>query len=323
MEFDCWTGILVEGKPYTIVEKIRYKEKDSDDRWTEYGLVAEGEEKRLWLTVEGDNLSCTLSRTVHRSTAPQGYGLRDKGEQIVTGVWGDTDASVGDTASYRQYRHVDGKRFFFIESWKGGAQDAAEGHSVKPSDIRLDPEVSETRVGAMKWSARKKRFMNGLSQGVTVLGVGLFFFFMIDEMPDMSTWHDLRRLVGMPYAAEERVGDAPYASKEISAEGGARAYEVQTDAGTATLDLIEGLDGNVMDGYTEPELEYPPFVLRTKAEEVRITAASAGTAHIAILPHYVDDASAQNRLKRNYTLARYAEVVRTGDVRGRSVVVRQ
>ena len=86
MEFDCWTGILVEGKPYTIVEKIRYKEKDSDDRWTEYGLAAEGEEKRLWLTVEGDNLSCTLSRTVHRSTAPQGYGLRDKGEQIVTGV---------------------------------------------------------------------------------------------------------------------------------------------------------------------------------------------------------------------------------------------
>ena len=78
-----------------------------------------------------------------------------------------------------------------------------------------------------------------------------------------------------------------------------------------------------MDGYTEPELEDPPFVLRTKAEEVRITAASAGTAHIAILPHYVDDASAQNRLKRNYTLARYAEVVRTGDVRGRSVVVRQ
>ena len=72
MEFDCWTGILVEGKPYTIVEKIRYKEKDSDDRWTEYGLVAEGEEKRLWLTVEGDNLSCTLSRTVHRSTGQGG-----------------------------------------------------------------------------------------------------------------------------------------------------------------------------------------------------------------------------------------------------------
>ncbi len=323
MEFDCWTGILVEGKPYTIVEKIQYKEKETDDRWTEYGLAAEGEEKRLWLTVEGDNLSCTLSRTVHRSTAPQGYGLRDKGEQIVTGVWGDTDASVGDTASYRQYRHEDGKRLFFIECWKGGEQDSAEGHSVKPSDIRLDPEVSETRVGAMKWSARKKRFMNGLSQGVTVLGVGLFFFFMIDEMPDMSTWHDLRRLVGMPYAAEERIGDAPYASKEVSADGGTHVYEVQTDAGTAALDLIEGLDGYVMEGHTEMSLSDHPFVLRTKEEEARITAASAGTARIAILPRRADEISAREQLKRDYTLARYAEVVRTGDVRGRSVVVRQ
>ncbi|EKU71202.1 DUF4178 domain-containing protein [Selenomonas sp. F0473] len=321
MDFDCWTGILVEGKPYTIVEKIRYKEKGSDDRWTEYGLVAEGEASRMWLTVEGDNLACTLSRTAHRSTAPQGYALRDKGEQVVTGVWGDTDASVGDTASYRQYRHVDGKRFFFIESWKGGTQDAAEGHSVKPGDIRLDPEVSETRVGAMKWSARKKRFMNGLSQSVTVLGVGLFFFFMIDEMPDIGTWHDLRRLAGMPYAMEERVEDAPYESKEHSADG-AKVYDVDTDAGTAALDLIEGIDGRIMEGHTELSLPAHPFVLRTVQEEARITAASAGTARIACAPRGADDTPAQEKLKRDYTLARYAEVVRTGDVRGRSVVVR-
>ena len=322
MEFDCWTGILVEGKPYTIVEKIRYKEKETDDRWTEYGLTAEGEEKRVWLTVEGDNLACTLSRTVHRSTAPQGYGLRDKGEQVVTGVWGDTDASVGDTASYRQYRHEDGKRLFFIECWKGGEQDAAEGHSVKPSDIRLDPEVSETRVRGMKWSARRKRFMNVLSQSTAIISLVVVGFLLIDEMPDMSTWHDLRRLVGMPYAMEERIGDAPYESREISAEGDAKVYEAQTDAGTAALDLIEGLDGYVMEGHTELSIPDPPFVLRTKAEEARVTAASPGTARITVLPRRADEMSAREQLKRDYTLARYAEIVRTGDVRGRSVVVR-
>jgi len=320
MEFDCWTGILVEGEPYTIVEKIRYKEKDSDDRWTEYGLTAEGAESRLWLTVEGDR--CTLSRTAHRSTAPQGYGLRDKGEQIVTGVWGDTDASVGDTASYRQYRSTDGKRLFFIESWQGGSQDAAEGHDVKASDIARDPHVSEARVRAMKWSARKKLLTTALSHCLTFLSIGVVGLCLLDETPDIGTWHDLRRIVGMPYTLEERISDAPYASREITVGGGAKVYEVQTDAGTAALDLIEGLDGRIMEGHTENALPERPFVLRTVEEEARITAASAGTAHIAVQGRRGDAMPAQEQLKREYTLARYAEIVRTGDVRGRSVVVR-
>ena len=44
MEFDCWTGLLIEGKRYTIAEKIHYREKTSDDTWTEYGLIADADD---------------------------------------------------------------------------------------------------------------------------------------------------------------------------------------------------------------------------------------------------------------------------------------
>lgn len=321
MDFDCWTGILVEGKPYTIVEKIRYKEKDTDDTWVEYGLTAEGEPKRQWLSISDGGVTCSLSSAANRTTAPQGCRLHDKGTQVVTGVWGDTDASVGDTAQYKQYQSADGKQMFFIAYWEGGSADAAAGRCVAPGDIALDEHAPTTRIRRMKFASRTRVLKKALSTCAMFLGIGMFGLCLLDEAPDIGTWHDLRRLAGMPYAMEERVEDAPYESKEHSADG-AKVYDVDTDAGTAALDLIEGIDGRIMEGHTELSLPAHPFVLRTVQEEARITAASAGTARIACAPRGADDTPAQEKLKRDYTLARYAEVVRTGDVRGRSVVVR-
>lgn len=321
MEFDCWTGILIEGKPYTIVEKIRYKEKGTDDTWVEYGLTAEGDPKRQWLSISDGGVTCSLSSAANRTTAPQGCRLHDKGEQVVTGVWGDTDASVGDTAKYRQYECADGKQMFFIAYWEGGSADASAGHYVSPSDIAPDENAPTTRIRRMKFESMTRVLKKALSTCAMFLGIGMFGLFLLDEAPDVGTWHDLRRLVGMPYTMEERVEDAPYASRNHT-EDGVHVYEADTDAGTAALDIIEGLDGRIMEGHTENALPDRPYVLRTVQEEARITAASAGTARIACAPRNADQVPAAEQLKRDYTLARYAEVVRTEDVRGRSVVVR-
>ncbi len=321
MDFDCWTGILIKGKPYTIVEKIRYKEKDTDDTWTEYGLTAEGEPKRQWLSISDGGVTCSLSSAANRTTAPQGCRLRDQGEQVVTGVWGDTDASVGDTAKYKQYQSADGTQMFFIAYWEGGSSDASAGRCIAPSDIALDAHAPTTRIRRMKFASRARVLKKALSMCVMFLGIGMFGLFLLDEAPDIGTWHDLRRLVGMPYAMEERISDAPYASKEISVDG-AKAYEVQTDAGTAALDLIEGVGGRIMEGHTENALPDRPHVLRTVGEEARITSMSTEVARIACAPRGTDEMPAAEKLKRDYTLARYAEVVRTEDVRGRAVVVR-
>ena len=108
MDFDCWTGLKIKGTSYIIAEKICYKEKASDDVWTEYGLITPKSNDRIWLTIADGGLSCSLSHPVARVSPPQGYRLHDKGMELITGVWGDTDAAVGDTAEYEQYESADG-----------------------------------------------------------------------------------------------------------------------------------------------------------------------------------------------------------------------
>ena len=160
MDFDCWTGLLIEGKPYTIVEKIRYREKASDVRWTEYGLITGTEEKGWWLSVMDGGLSCTLSRTVPQGTAPKQYRLRDQGKELVVGVWGVSDASVGDEASYREYESEDGKYTFFLENW-AEKRIGASGWHVDPAQIRLDPTAAAAvRANSLKWEGRKRFLSN-------------------------------------------------------------------------------------------------------------------------------------------------------------------
>ena len=123
MEFDCWTGLRIEGKSYIIAEKIRYKEKTSDDVWTEYGLITTESNARTWLSISDGGLSCSLSTAAVGSKPPRGYHLHDSGTQVVTGVWGDTDASVGDEAKYEQYESADGLQHSLSRT--GAARKAA------------------------------------------------------------------------------------------------------------------------------------------------------------------------------------------------------
>ena len=95
MDFDCWTGIKIGTKPCTIVGKIRYKEKTSDDVWTEYKLITNDTNAHIWLSITDDGLSCIISSSAGNNV-PKGYRLHDSGTEVVTGVWGDTDAAVGD-----------------------------------------------------------------------------------------------------------------------------------------------------------------------------------------------------------------------------------
>lgn len=78
MEFDCWTGLRIEGKPYIIVEKIRYRDPvrqrhNTGKYWFEYGLKPHLEDMteikgqkekakaRYYLTVDDNENSCIFS----------------------------------------------------------------------------------------------------------------------------------------------------------------------------------------------------------------------------------------------------------------------
>ena len=321
MEFDCWTGLRIEGKSYIIAEKICYKEKTSDDVWTEYGLITSDSDARIWLTVADNGLSCSLSTLVTESKPPKGYRLHDTGTQVVTGVWGDTDASVGDEAKYEQYESADGTATFFVEN-RWGNRSYAAGRKLNAAVI-----IRDELAPAPHWNAFRFRLKSGLREVVTSVaacGVILLFVIFTEGAPDLSarTWHDFRNFVGVSYALHERLSDAPY-YKEGAAENGTRLYAAQIDDGTAALDLIEGVDGMVQDAFIEKEAADAPLVIRTQQESARITSAADGTTHIILTETTPDLTPAAEKLERGYVLMRYAELVRTGDPRGRAGVVLQ
>ena len=321
MDFDCWTSLKIGEAAYIIAEKIRYKEKTSDDVWTEYGLITSDSDARIWLTVADNGLSCSLSTLVTESKPPKGYRLHDTGTQVVTGVWGDTDAAVGDEAKYEQYESADGNATFFVEHWNGRRSSSA-GRKISAAVI-----VADTDAGARQ-RARAVYLRSGLrdlavhaGSGLAAVGIVLFF---LSGIPDLDTrdWHDFRRFVNMPYALHERLSDAPY-YKEGAAENGTRIYAAQIDDGTAALDLIEGVDGMVQDAFIERAAVDAPLVIRTQEETARITSAADGTTHIILTETTPDLTPAAEKLERGYVLMRYAELVRTGDPRGRAGVVLQ
>ena len=321
MDFDCWTSLKIGEASYIIAEKIRYKEKTSDDVWTEYGLITSDSDARIWLTVADNGFSCSLSTLVTESKPPKGYRLHDTGTQVVTGVWGDTDASVGDEAKYEQYESADGTATFFVEN-RWGNRSYAAGRKLNAAVI-----IRDELAPAPHWNAFRFRLKSGLREVVTSVaacGVILLFVIFTEGAPDLSarTWHDFRNFVGVPYALHERLSDAPY-YKERAAENGTRLYAAQIDDGTAALDLIEGVDGMVQDAFIEKEAADAPLVIRTQQEIARITSAADGTAYIVVTVASPDLTPAADRLRRSHALLRYAESVRTGDTRGRAGVVLQ
>ena len=321
MEFRCWMGLMIEGKSYIIAEKIQYKEKTSDDVWTEYGLVTEESNDRTWLTVADGGLSCNLSSPAGKKV-PNGFRLHDKGTEVVTGVWGDTDAAVGDEATYEQYETADGKFTFFIENWSG-EKNASMGRRIAAADIAPEAPPPAERLRAMA-RAKRAKTLHGIGLvmiGACIYGAVTFLLVGLLGNDGFSTWdwHAIRDFVNLPYAMHERLSDAPYYTEQRE-EDGAWVYTAQVDAGIAALDLIEGMDGRVKDAYEDLGDAEHPIVIRTQTETARITSAADGTAYIVVTGASPDRAPAADQLRRSHTLIRYAELVRTGDTRGRAGV---
>lgn len=324
MEFRCWMGVTIEGKSYIIAEKIRYKEKTSDDVWTEYGLVTRESNDRKWLTVADGGLSCSLSAPAGKKI-PQGYRLRDKGTEVVTAVWGDTDAAVGDETTYEQYETADGKFTFFIENWSG-KKSASMGRKIAAADIAPEAPPPADRLRAMT-RAKRAKTLHGIRLvmiGACIYGAVTFLLVGLLGNDGFSTWdwHAIRDFVNLPYAMHERLSDAPYYTEQRE-EDGARVYTAQIDPATAALDLVEGMDGRVEDAYEEIGDAAHPLIIRTQTETARITSAADGTTHIILTETTPDLTPAAEKLERGYVLMRYAELVRTGDQRGRAGVVLQ
>ncbi len=149
MEFNCYDVLEVHGSRYVITEKIKYIEiipkadkeqsykgkpsmtKSPGDYWHEYGLEAVEGIDKIWLTIEyNDNEWCTVSRTSFHTRPGKDFTLHQIGLEKVVDVDGESGASVGDRAGYREYQLPceGGASVFFEEEWFEGKKCLPKGH---------------------------------------------------------------------------------------------------------------------------------------------------------------------------------------------------
>jgi len=195
MEFNCYDVLEVQGSRYIITEKIKYNEiipkadqeqaykakpsmqKSPGDYWHEYGLEAVEGTDKIWVTIEyNDNAWCTVSRTSYRKRAPKGFTLHQIGLEKVVDVDGDSGASVGDRAGYKEYQLPceGGASVFFEENWFKGEKMFAEGSRVPLVNIRL---CNDAAAQAIKKKMRNKSMKRGLELLLVAWGMVYYFYY--------------------------------------------------------------------------------------------------------------------------------------------------
>ena len=319
IEFDCWSGIIIGGVRYIIVEKICYREQNGSDTWTEYGLTLEEDkdsEARMWLSISADGAECTLSTPVARVVPAKSYRLIDAGIEVVTSALGDTEASYGDCAAYEQYE-IDDNQYFFLEDWDG-SKYGSRGVRIDAHLIQTFDPGPQKRHGFL--TKKQKAILSKLFSSSAVWGGTIFLVvIMLDVDLDINSIHDIRRTFGFPYALHERLSDAPYYTEE-PAEGDAQVYRASIDKNAAALDLIEGLGGYV-DEIAESDTDAPQQLIFLRAEKENLQISDDGEGKARIVVSHAPLPADRVASVTARTLGHYAETVRGWSETGRRGVV--
>lgn len=263
-----------------------------------------------------------FSETVLRSTPPAGYRLHDKGIERVVAVEGQSKARSGDEADYKEYRAVqkDKTFVFFIENWRGGLTDQAQGERIRLSDIhRRRDQAAQAASKKVRNAARRKEWTQlGLSWGIILLFLGYLF------IGDLS-WHELRDEVGFPFTMEERIKDSYYYESQ-GAKDGLKVYTSKQDPNATAIDLIDAVYGKV---YTIKQDTKSPekWIVIYTTNEVSVISTVNDTTYVEVglLKNLPDSENTRLANIRNDSdiLLRYAYMVELKNKQGRQTLLKE
>ena len=262
MEFNCCDVLEVQGSRYVITEKIKYNEiipkadqeqaykakpsmqKSPGDYWHEYGLEAVEGTDKIWVTIEyNDNVWCTVSRTSYKKRAPKGFTLHQIGLEKVVAVDGDSGASVGDRAGYKEYQLPceGGASVFFEENWFKGEKMFAEGSRVQLVNIKLCNDAAANAIRKKKRNQRLKERLEGVAMAI---GCGALFLMCLVSWDSDLTWHGIRGTFGFPYTAKEHMHDTSVYYTKTDSDSD-YVYTSTLDPVSTALDLIDSVNGDI------------------------------------------------------------------------------
>lgn len=320
MQFSCYDILEIQGRRYGVVEIISYKEKNKADTWREYGLIPADGGRTWWLTLVDKDNYCTLSQTEASIPENPQFILQEQGIQVVTGVEGDSEASIGDEADYKEYEWpVGDTRFvFFSESWHGGTTNFARGQRIPLSQIRQVRDAQALAFSKQLKYKKRKKLLGQLSLGF------IFLFFLFGEsLGDTFSWHDFRAVIGFPYSIQEHMDDSFYYKKDSSEPGEGR-YVSTLDPGATAIDLVEALEGRIDLASQDMAALDSRIIIESNKEVCRIFVAD-GVTHVEVRTRdsiNLRDLGPKYSIKQgNPTLQNYARMLVLKNQKGRDSVL--
>ena len=337
MEFNCCDVLEVQGSRYVITEKIKYNEiipkadqeqaykakpsmqKSPGDYWHEYGLEAVEGTDKIWVTIEyNDNEWCTVSRTSYRKRAPKGFTLHQIGLEKVVDVDGDSGASVGDRAGYKEYQLPceGGASVFFEENWFKGEKMFAEGARVPLRNIRLCNDAEANAISKKKRNQRLKKRFEGVA---TSIGIGVLFLLFLFWSDNDLSWHSIRAMFGVPYTVKEHMHDtSAYYTKTDSDSD--YVYTSTLDPVSTALDLIDSVNGDIKNERDNLEEGHEVIVFYS-GDLVYLITNMDGQTKVKVCEQskltQEDWKIIDRTLISSHILDNYATMVRLGDNTGR------
>ena len=342
MEFNCDDVLEVQGSRYVVTEKIKYMEiipkqaeeqaykgppsmtKPSGDYWHEYGLKAVAGKDKIWLTIEyNDDEWCTVSRTTYHTSPKEGFSLHQIGLEKVMSVDGDSGATTGDRAGYKEYQmpNEDGARVFFVEDWFQGAKMYAEGNRVRLVNIKLCKDAAADAISAKIRNTRLKKHIRSIA---IALGCGLSFLFFLIGSEEGFSWHAIRNVFGFPYTAKERMHDTALYYTKVDSDT-ENVYISRLDPVTTALDLFEAIGGAIT-SEGEDLQEGREIIVFYSRDSVYIITNTDGQTRVKVCePSKLtpDEIKLIDRtMRKSHILDSYAYMIRQRDGRGRDSLFR-
>ena len=119
--------IITDGTRWTVAAVIA--QRGGGRQWSALSLVAGAQ--KMWITVDGDEVTRYEALPGARVTdeqidwGGQTFAVTARGTYGITEVAGDTEATVGDRASYLTLTNDDAEEWISVEHWEGGATEVS------------------------------------------------------------------------------------------------------------------------------------------------------------------------------------------------------
>ncbi|MDU3878883.1 MAG: hypothetical protein E7G82_05790, partial [Veillonella sp.] len=161
----------------------------------------------------------------------------------VVAVDGDSGASVGDRAGYKEYQLPceGGASVFFEENWFKGEKMFAEGSRVQLVNIKLCNDAAANAIRKKKRNQRLKERLEGVAMAI---GCGALFLMCLVSWDSDLTWHGIRGTFGFPYTAKEHMHDTSVYYTKTDSDSD-YVYTSTLDPVSTALDLIDSVNGDI------------------------------------------------------------------------------